>query len=829
MNELSKMKTASGIASVIYSLSTLPDTDLRNADQARVKIESESDEEVVAVPSLNEGNPDSFWIVEWKKSDLKTAIESQVQFFNTCPTFDNSISAYVDFFEAIRKTVLEAEAAQSTIATDPVAKANLKSLCLYFDAFTDKCIWLLRDNLEGILLWDYSQCQNFDDLEYVLRNHDGFLKSTENMASVLGLEKEWDGVSTHMRVVKKVVAIAKQGGLFDTVIPSMQDSQPAKSVRYVDGPISPDLLKLDYEFTDIIWSQWVEGCISYFEYWTADSTWTLPAEDFLRHLSHLQLAMKLFLRQKSIPDNKLSTLHYLAKLYMRQYGNFTASTLESKYAILKENINKTGLYLTEARFWLLADDIEVLTNEVPQGIEPEAWVNAVPSMLSQEKVLAARDAIKTLYQEFQIQRYPEDEVSYLWSLTWRNIKHLLPYLTSPVDLAAIQQDFEGVPITIEARDLALPFVEKNLSQILTIVRKDHDALYQKEIEALVGEYCAHIDRYVQGKGEGQERVYKQFARLSITKAVPFVCLVNLEETLLKYEARPKNDSQVIAHRVVMRLNHIMEGPKEFNRWTITSTGSIDTYSPTMAWVEEQKSLRQSGFNLDHVEKVSSSPAHVSGPTAAGNGAGGGDDGDGGDKKRPSSAGTMEDSDSDEEVEVVSPGGTKRKEKHKKAKRSRLSITPETLTKAKLKEIDELSKGPRSDSDGNGSDSQAHDSDVAEVVRISGLHTMPSDSLDYHRRRLTALKVEQYSAVPNALYPLPETAAPQRAAALQIARELADPGILTEGPRPEDVQNYINPALRLPLTEENIGKAQQGMLSTFAISSNASGRFWTLGS
>ena len=813
--ELSRTKSLSSVADAMPSLPTPPSSDPKTTNKVHIKIESDSDDNGGVSPSVGDGNPDLGWIMEWRTLDLNSAVASQVEFFNKCPTFNNSDPTYIYFFTAIQDTIRQAIDNAEIRAKDAVAKANLKSLQKYFTHFADTSRFLLRSDLERIKVYDYAQCENPAVLAKALVNNDIFLNRTRQMAFFLCLGTEWEVLSKFIRAAKKCMILAKQQGLFDTIISSVQDIQPTKSSLHMEAILSPEILEMDYDFTDVVWSQWIESCISYFECWTADPMRKFPAEDFIRHLSHYRLAMELFLKHKSISDEKQSRLLKVAETYMSQYRDYAAIKLETKYATLKENVSRSGIYLTEARFCDLAEDIEILMNETPQGIPVDVWNAAVPSMLHKAKVSAAKNAVNVLYKEFQINRYPEDEVAYLWLLTWRNIKHVLHYLTSLPDLVAIRQRAEKSPATIEARDLALPFVERNLFKLLSIVRKDNDALYQKEIESVVGDYCAHIDKYVQGKGEGQHRIYEQFARLSSTKRVPYVYLVDLEEALSRQEAQPANGPQIVAHRVVKRLNHIMEGPREFKRWELTTSGTIETYTPTSTWVKEQASLQQAaGFNYDFREKTPSSSGPLQSRAAA-TGAGGSDDGDG-DKKRNYRPGDNEIySGSEEEVEIISPGGTKRIEKRKKAKKAKTTkaVTAETLTKAKLEQLAVLAKRPDSTSLGTRSDFQMDEEDEAEDDKImSGHHPVPENSLDHHRRRLKALRVEERSAVPNAQYPLPETAAPQRAAALQIARELADPGMFTEGPRPEDVQNYINPALRLPLTEEDRVAGPQGTFS-----------------
>jgi hypothetical protein len=800
-------------------LPTAPMPKSQLAHEITIKIESDSDEDKATVPTISGGNPDPFWIKEWISLDLKSAIASQVDFFKTCPNFTNFDLRYVLFFLEIQKTIFTAKKI-TEIFTDETARANLKSLHVYFEDYEDKFRKLLSDDLYRIIHGDYSYCQSLADWQNTVKHSSDFLDRTKLFAFCVTLGDEWTATSKFLKVLKKHLTLAEQAGSHNGLHFSLHEMQPPNSPLHRQGPLSPEMLEMNYKFTDDIWCQWARSVIAYFMSWTSDETRKLPAEDFVHHLSHYRLAMELFIRHDSLSEERRSTLLKFAKKYMLQYRDYAATKLEKRYARLKEDVKSAGIHFTEAQFWYLAADIEVLLNEPPPDITAEVWNDAVPALLPQDKVLAAKNAVRILYKEFQIKRYPGDEVSYLWLLTWRNIKHTFSYLTSPIDRDDIRPEDDGPRITNEARDLAAPFVEEHHSLLHNIIRKDNDALYQKEIESLVAGCCAHIDSYVKGRGKGQTRIYEQFARLSDTRRVPFACLVQLEESLLKQGAKPTNESQIIAHRVAKRLNHIMEGPKEFNRWGITVTGDLKTYSPTSTWVNEQVALKQAeGFNHDDVEKPASSPSSY-GPSqspgvgngAGGNGAGGNDDG-GDDKRDPASEDNGESSGSDEEVEVVSAGGTKRKIKLKKMKKAKLSVDAETLTKAKLEQLVELAKRPDSGSASGRSGYQAENEDEKkEALIMSGFHVVPADSLDYHRRRLGALREEEVSAVPNAQYPLPETAAPQRAAALQVAREMADPGIFTDGPRPEDVQNYINPALRLPLAVYKTKTDEKGMLS-----------------
>jgi hypothetical protein len=752
----------------------------------KIKIEENFEEDIRDVPSVEEDDSDLRWIPEWARMDLKSALASQATFFDTCPRFSNSSISYVWFFLAIQSRLRQAEAAATTLLQNPVSYANFKSLVRHFEDFMNTSRALLKVDLERIRAGDFSHCRNVTDVENVFESNRDFLDCTRGMVSTLDLQEEWESLSHY---VDKCFKLDRELGHFETFIPPVRKLQPAESSLLMGGPVSPHLLGMDYEFTDEIWLQWVEGCISYFQYWATNSRGTTPAEDFIRHVSHYRLAMGLFLTHKTVSDQKQALLLDVVKKYMARYGDYAATMLEKKYATLKENVKRAGIYRTEARFWDLAEDIEVLMNEPPPGIEAEAWAAVVPSMLPHDKVVTAKRAINVLYKEFQIKRYPEDEAAYLWLLTWRNIKHTLPYFLASPKPNAIQQATKEPPTIIQARDLALPFVKKNLSQLQFIVQKDNDALYQKEIEQLVGDYCAHIDMYVQGKGKGHERIYEQFPRLSRTKHVPFSYLVGLEESLLKSQLPPTNGSQMVAHRVVMRLNHVLEGPRVFKRWELSPSGTLRRFVKTATIIkEEQSSLQPKKAFRYHDEGIS--PPSSSGQSTSGAanlGAGGGNDGDGGDKRNHTSQRDEEPSDSEEEVEVVSPGGTKRIAKRKKVK-----TALETLTNVKLEDpecnlVDTMVGSQASD------DFEEDDDEI-----MSGFHHSPPDILDYHRRRLAALRVRQRSAVPNAQYPLPETAASQRAAALQIAREMADPGIISDGPRPEDVQNYINPAFRLPL-------------------------------
>jgi hypothetical protein len=457
-------------------------------NQPVIKLESGSDVDISTDPSALGGNPDPRIVVEWGALDLKSRIEKQVDFFKSCPRFKSCGSpTYIAFYFSIFSTILAARNASETIRKDEMAEQNLRLLGLYFQDFLDRSRWLVREDFLRINLTDYVRCESLENLAKFLKKNSDFLHFTKDFAFAAEVGDEWTETMRFILSAKKTLRFN------ENILPTIHNSLIVQSSANVDGPLSLELMKMDYEFTDEIWSLWVEGCITYFERWTASPERKLPAKDFIRHLSHYQLAMELFLRHEVISEEQQSKLLQLAQNYMSLFSDHTAMKLEVKYAKLKEHVNRASIHLTEAKFWHLADDIEVLMSEPPQGISPEIWSNAVPSMLPRDKVLTAKNAVNTLYKEFQMKRYPEDEAAYLWFLTWRNIKLMLPYMTSRYNPDAIQGGADKLPSVIEARDLAVPFLDDNFPKLLAIVRKDNDALYQKEIESLVGEYCAFID------------------------------------------------------------------------------------------------------------------------------------------------------------------------------------------------------------------------------------------------------------------------------------------------------------------------------------------------
>jgi hypothetical protein len=743
--------------------------------------ESLSPNSVTKEGPASEGNPSTAWIRKWKKMDLKSAIASQVEFFQACPTFKRELDySYVVFFMAIHKTIEAAKRDTETIVNDPIARRNLEALHHLYDGFAPVCKAALRDDLKEICEHEYITQQAPNEAIKELDADCQFLKETNKMAFYLRLALEWAQCDKKLQDAKQ-----------DTIT----QVKPPESEEDQRGPITPELREMDYEFAENIWVEWMESCVAYFQHWTSDPKRKVPATDFIRHISHFQLAMELFIKHKSVSEKDMATLKILAKTYMGQYQQYAAVKLESKYADLKDMVKTTNIYKVEASFFDLSEDLEIMMNEVPKDVNPDLWIEAVPALLPQDKVVLAKNAVNVLYKEFQTKRYPEDEVAYLWLLTWKNIKHTLPYHLSPVEMKALEAKHKKDQV-IEPRDLAVPFVHDNLTELIDVLRKDNDAYYQKEIESLVGKYCLNIDNYGNGTGPGSKRVYEQFGRLGNVKRVPFVCLVDLEESLLEEEVKPTKSSQVIAHRVVRRLNHIMEGPKTFTRWIMTASGTLKTYSPTSTWVNEQVAQKEKSGGLDFYKdfntSFSSPPDHSSSGAPGGNGGSGnnhGGSGSGGnDGEGPGSGG--DESSSEEEVEEESPGGTKRLMKRKKSKSPKTS----GLTKEKLEKLTKLLEDRQSP---GSNETTPGSTDEDEEIR-PGIHPQPADSLDYHRRRLSLRRIEQPSAFANAQYPLPESAASQRAAALQIARELSNSGIHTDGPRPEDVENYVNPTLRLPL-------------------------------
>lgn len=789
-----------------------------------IKRESGSNNGQDNVPSMIPDNPDPFWLREWETLDLGSAMASQVKFLKTNPKVNNSNPSYVYFFNKIQNTLLRAKDPANHVLDAPVTKDLFLSLRKYFAEFAKRTKSLLRDDLEGIKDAAHGHFQTTADLENFLFDQDDFLSQTRPMASLTGLGDDWMTALASLGVAKKTLGLAEPRGAIDGDKLSEQDNHLVSLTGFA-GPLSAELLKMDYTFDDSIWSRWIEGCIAYFSCWTADSTRKSPPGDFIRHISHYHLAIELSIRRPSTLNERIAMLVKLAKTYMRQFRGCAAAMLEKRYSELKQSVLKADLFQTEAAFSRLAEDLEILMNEPPKDIRVEAWDDVSPAMLPHDKVVGAQNALTLLYKEFQAKRYPEDEVAYLWLLVWRNIKHTLPYF-----LSVLRSDTEsnGPPVSISPRDLAIPFVRKNALQLGSIVQRDNDAMFPREIERLVGDYCTLIDEYARGEGKDQDLIYEQFSQLSTSERVPSVCLTTLERSLLISQVEPTNTSQAIVHRVARRLNYIMGGPKEFKRWYYTQDGFVQTYSPSVRWIQEQdESRRSAGCTPDgpNGPPSRSSPlplASTSGTISAV--AAGGDEGsdsDDNDKKCLPPGDDKHSSNSEGEIEEVSPGGTRRMVRQKKARDVEEPVTAGVLTKEKLDRLAQLSEIPDSDLTGSVSRSRPEDksnssegegSEELEVI-VSGFHLSPTDSLDYHRRRLGLLRVEEPSAVPNAQYPLPETAAPQRAAALQISRELADPGFSTEGPRPQDVQNHINPTLLLPSIEGDDVASNAGMFST----------------
>ena len=784
---------------------------------------SDTDEEEF---SYKRERPNLIWITHWEHLDVRAAIVSQIAFFRSRPYFNNASSDYILFFIAIQSTIEAARNSPSPLAEDLTAVENLATLIAHFKSFSKQCRKLLSNDLSRIQAHEYRECGTFKDFQITFESHSIFLSRAKSLALTTGLLQEWQATEDCLRDIRSAWLLDQRPEVQIMETTRTQDPPIEAQTAVEDGPLSPALLGMDCDFTEGIYDQWLRGCMAYFGVWTADPEQTVPAENFLLHFAHYRSAMGLFLRHGPIPEVKVIKLRNAVERYVRQYQPYTMAMLEDEFASLKADIESQTINLAEAKFYSLASQVEVILNEVPPDIPTDTWTSSVVPMVPKPKALEAKTALNLLYEEFQIRRYPEDERSYLWWLTWRNLKFVFASAHKDDDWDGKTED--GVD-DLEALELTLGFVKQHKGQLTKLVQTGFDALHQPEIAILVKEYCAYIDRYVQGEAEDQARLYPQFSILSITKPVPFNYLVSFEEVLLNSKLEPSDDDQIISHRVVKRLNYITGGPASLERWTETADGKLIVNTVTYASGTDVPggNIKEAVNPTDTEKPDSTSPNEGKNPpraeAAAGGAGGGGSDGsDDGrqpydpDLGLPDYESSSSSSSSTTSLAEVGSSTRGSKQEHGAAGRKE---SPETLTAPKLEwlldqqKAESAASGNSSNSASNAQGEKGFSYDNAEDPVMPAIGLIPPSSTEHHRRRLEATRLELPSAVPNAQYPLPETRSVLTAVARQVMRELSEPGVATTGPDPNDVLPQVDPPLRLPRSEAH----EPGMLKAPSLS------------
>lgn len=505
------------------------------------------------------------------------------------------------------------------------------------------------------------------------------------------------------------------------------------------------------------------------------------------------------------------------------------SAIRQRFRDMRNLIDGQPLGRTELNCFELAKDLESLATkwDCPEHASLADWNHLTPRLVNTASAAKAADDFEQEYLAFQNHAYASAEVTRLWLLVWRTLKAvrfplarepdevLLPgeeSKISKIDAFAIERIFFGRAENPSSNQASLSnFVQTG------------DANNPQWIEEFVSKYCNHVAKCHDEK----EKYYWQFSTMG-SNPIPTIVVSTLQASNEQPIAHP--EWNMLLHRVVLRLNHLLGGQKVLKRWW------YDKGTHSLAYLDVRKCSATIPERAQ-CHSIGGAPATTGGRGARGNGndapdgpsgrpfprnpnssvlgnapcgvAGNGGkdgegpgDGSGGDRKsqgRTRESSTIPDSSSsanDDDQENKSPPAG----------------APPLATKAPLDVFvrNSISPGsPQIPQLGPGYDDAAAaearrfldhftttvpGKPVASSVSLENSSNQENIVLPVDAGRLLTRVMP--SAFPWVNYPLGETRASERAMGMQIAREMHERGVMTSGPHVEDVKNIVPKPLRL---------------------------------
>jgi hypothetical protein len=379
------------------------------------------------------------------------------------------------------------------------------------------------------------------------------------------------------------------------------------------------------------------------------------------------------------------------------------------------------------------------------------------------------------YLAFQDNAYLKTHETATWLGIWRSLKTW--FLNMSADSKS--PNLTMLPETPQQSlvDLDKSFIMTRKERFQSVCEKG-DVRSQTEIEDLVSEYCLHVimprphikkyfeqsvmhgwlcesPNYFSGGFAPIEKFVSQWADHLMLHCTAKRFYYLSGTSMLRRFTMDKNTNEC----VYLDIKRLTPGLRQS---AITRSQSKPATHPN------------SSGNTDGSKRVQppqntyGGTAGVEAGTAAGGDGGGGDDRNNGGPRKGTQTSpiTISSSSSDEEAD---------KEKSK--------LEMQDGTKDSSEKVIEISPGSKSSSSGE------HGSNQENVD--PGLHDLGMTSL--YPQVLP-------SGTPYVRYPLPENGAIEHATNMQIERELRDPGIISEGLRPEDIRNVIPAPMRLSRSE-----------------------------
>jgi hypothetical protein len=517
------------------------------------------------------------------------------------------------------------------------------------------------------------------------------------------------------------------------------------------------------------------------------------------------------------------------------------SAIQQRFWDMRNLIDRQPLGCTELSCFEFAKDLESLAMkwDCPDHASLADWNHLTPRLVSAASAAKAADDFEQEYLAFQNHAYASAEVTRLWLLVWRTLKAvqfplakepgevLLPgeeSKISKIDTFAIERVFFGCAENPSSNQASLSnFVQTG------------DANNPQWIEEFVSKYCSHVAKCHDEK----KKYYWQFSTMG-PNPIPTIVVSTLQASNEQAIAHP--EWNMLLHRVVLRLNHLLGDQKVLKRWW------YDKGTHSLAYLDVQK-CSASIPETAQCHSIGGAPATTSGGRTKGNGndapdepssrllprnpnssvlgdtlrgaAGncgkdgeGPGDGSGGDRK--SQGRTRESS-------TTSDNSSSANGDDQENKTPPVSALP-LATKAQLDALARNSISPGSPQLGPEYDDTAAvearkilDHFTTAVPRkLIASSVSPENSSNQEN---VVLPVDagclptrvMPSAFPWVNYPLGETRASERAMGMQIAREMCERGVMTSGPHVEDVENIVPKPLRLSPNGKDADTNQAGKI------------------
>ena len=525
------------------------------------------------------------------------------------------------------------------------------------------------------------------------------------------------------------------------------------------------------------------------------------------------------------------------------------SEIRQRFQNMRNFIDGQPLGRTELNCFEFAKDLESLAMkwDCPEHASLADWNYLAPRLVSAASAAKAADDFEQEYLAFQNHAYASAELTLLWLLVWRTLKAvrfplakepdeaLLPggeSKISKIDAFAIERTFFGCAENPSS----------NQAHLSNFVHTG-DANNPQWIEEFVSKYCNHVAKCHDEK----EKYYWQFSTMG-PSPIPKIVVSTLQASNEQAIAHP--EWNMLLHRVVLRLNHLLGDQKVLKRWW------CDKQTHSLAYLDVQK-CSTGILERAQCHSIGGAPTTTGGSGTKGNGndapdgpsghpilrspnslvlgnapcgaaGNGGQDGegsgDGNGGDRESQGRTRKSSTSSASSPSASSSSANDDDQENKTP---LAGALPLATKAQLDAFARNSTSPRSPQIpplGPGDDEAA----AAEVRRffdhfttaVSGKSIASSVSPENSSNQENVVPSVDAGRLPTKVmpsafpwvnYPLGETRASERAMGMQIAREMRERGVMTSGPHVEDVQNIVPRPLRLSPNRGDADTNQAGKI------------------